>query len=114
MGTSTAPRRKSAATLEREPEMNATDNRRQLYLLGSSVSSAMRCPSSKRSVCQSKRRVRAVSTTAQPIRRGHGAVPARRKTNAEASAKISPQVLHEPLAMQFTRGLDWPFRKLLD
>jgi hypothetical protein len=53
--------------------MNTTGNRRQVELLGSSVSSAMRCPSSKRSVCQSKRRVRAVSTTARPIRRGPGA-----------------------------------------
>jgi hypothetical protein len=72
-GTGTAPRRESAATLESEPEMNTTGNRRQVELLGSSVSSAMRCPSSKHSVCQSKRRVRAVSTTARPIRRGHGA-----------------------------------------
>jgi len=59
--------------------MNTTGNRRQVELLGSSVSSAMRCPSSKRSVCQSKRRVRAVSTTAWPIRRGPGAPEVERR-----------------------------------
>ena len=68
-GTGAAERRKSAAMLDSEPAMNATGKRRQMELLGSSASSAMRCSSSKRNACQSKRRVYAVTASERPFRR---------------------------------------------
>jgi len=79
-GTGIALRRKSAATVESELATNITGNRRQMELRGSRMLSAMRCPPSKHSVCQSKRRVRAVSTTAGPIRRDSGAPEDRRRS----------------------------------
>ena len=47
--------------------MNATGKRRQMELLGSSVSSAMRCSSSKRNVRQSNRRVCAVTSERKAV-----------------------------------------------
>ena len=99
-----AERRKSAAMLDSEPAMNATGKRRQMELLGSRVSSAVRCSSSKRNACQSKRRVCAVTASERPFRRDAGARSAGAR---EASAKLSPRVslFSSRFTSRFTRGL---------
>ena len=85
-GTGAAARRKSTAMLDSQPAMNATGKRRQIELLGNSVASAVRCSSSRRSVCQSKRRDCAVTAA----RGCFGAMPAR----SAWRAKRRPKFLH--------------------